>query len=163
MICERNSGRANFFRFLPTKTEISIFVRTMQQPSLFPSEMKDDRRRLTDFLQPNSFTDKFAGGENKARASRFSAEREFHESYISAKSPTEQERGYLRRYPESLIAPALHDTVKSAPIKQSPAFRQPPPREPRKSIPKQYYHKYADYRPVATSIQQIRRWVFHGS
>ena len=33
-------------------------------------------------------------------------------SYTSAKSPTKQERGYLRRYPESLTAPAIHDTVK---------------------------------------------------
>ena len=52
VIHEKNSGRANVFRFLSTKTEISIFARTSQRQSLLPSEMKDDLRRLSSRPRP---------------------------------------------------------------------------------------------------------------
>ena len=47
VIHEKNSGRTSVFRFLSTKTDISIFARTSQRQSLLPSEMKDDLRRLS--------------------------------------------------------------------------------------------------------------------
>ena len=52
VIHEKNSGRASVFRFLSTKTDISIFARTSQRQSLLPSEMKDDLRRLSSRPRP---------------------------------------------------------------------------------------------------------------